>query len=148
MNCLSLMHLIWVRRIFWNKTKIFTVTCFVEPIVRLFAICYSNMYVYLLFAKIILLDTIYSLRFLRSCFSSIIRTWSITFFWKVNINIATYCGKSCLIFKAFQFEMKHENIKTFWALFNSVVFDDLSDFSHSHQIHILRSCNTHLKLIK
>ena len=63
--------------------------CFVEPVaVCLFAICYSNVYVHLLFAKIILLDTIY-------------------------INIATYCGKSCLIFKVFQFEMKHENIKTF-----------------------------------
>ena len=36
--------------------------CFVEPIVRLFAIRYLNMYVYLLFA--ILLDTIYSLKFL------------------------------------------------------------------------------------
>ena len=35
------------------------------------------------------------------------------FFKKVNINIVTYCGKSCLIFKAFQFKIKHENIKTF-----------------------------------
>ena len=34
--------------------------CFVEPIVCLFAICYLNMYVYSLFANIILLDTIYS----------------------------------------------------------------------------------------
>ena len=42
--------------------------------------------------------------------------------------------------------MKHESIKTFWAPFISVVFDDLSDFSHSNQIDILRSCNTHLKL--
>ena len=34
--------------------------CFVEPIVCLFAIRYLNMYVYSLFANIILLDTIYS----------------------------------------------------------------------------------------
>ena len=70
------MHLIRIHHIFLNKTKIFTVKFFVEPIVRLFAICYSNMYVYLLFAKMILLtiDTIYSLKFLRSCFYSIIRT--------------------------------------------------------------------------
>ena len=46
---------------------------FVEPIVHLFAIRYLNMYVYSLFAKIILLDTIYSLKFLRSFFCSIIR---------------------------------------------------------------------------
>ena len=64
MNCLSLtgMHLVWVHRIFLNRTKIFTVMRFAEPIVCLFAI--SNMYVYLLFAKIILLDTINSLKFL------------------------------------------------------------------------------------
>ena len=59
--------------------KIFTVMCFVEPIVRLFIIrictfiCYSNMYI-LLFTKVILLDTIYLLKFLRSCFYSIICT--------------------------------------------------------------------------
>ena len=40
---------------FLNKTKIFTVMCLVEPIVRLFAICSSHMYLYLLFAEIILL---------------------------------------------------------------------------------------------
>ena len=145
-------NLIWVHPIFW---KIFTVMCFVEPIaVCLFAICYSNVHVHLLFTKIILLHTIYSLKFLQSCFYSIIHTQyytqhnsypSIIFSQKVNINIATYYGKSCLIFKAFQFEMKHENIKTFWALFISVVFDDLSEFSHSHQIDIFTSCNTHLK---
>ena len=34
--------------------------CFVEPIaVCLFTICYSNVYVHLLFTKIILLDTIF-----------------------------------------------------------------------------------------
>ena len=32
------------------------------------------MYIYLLFAKIILLDTIYSLKFLQSCFYSLICT--------------------------------------------------------------------------
>ena len=117
---------------------------FVEPIaVCLFAICYSNVYVHLLFAKIILVDTIYWPKFLQSCFYSIIHTLKYYIF--IKINIATYCGKSCLIFKVFQFEMKHENIKTFWALFISVVFDDLLEFSHSHQIDILRSCNTHLK---
>ena len=46
---------------------------FVEPIVRLFAIRDLNMYVYSLFANIILLDTIYFLKFLRSCFCSITR---------------------------------------------------------------------------
>ena len=55
----------------------FTVMYFVEPIVRLFAIRDLNMYVYSLFANIILLDTIYSLKFLRSCFCSIIRALSI-----------------------------------------------------------------------
>ena len=43
-----------------GRRYIFTVMCFVEPIVCLFAICYLNMYVYSLFANIILLDTIYS----------------------------------------------------------------------------------------
>ena len=47
---------------------------FVEPIVRLFAIRYLSMYAYSLFANIILLDTIYLLKFLRSFFCSIIRT--------------------------------------------------------------------------
>ena len=90
--------------------KIFIVMCFVEPVaVCLFAICYSNVYVHLLFAKIILLDTIYLPKFLRSCFYSIIHTLKYYIF--VKINVATYCGKSCLIFKVFQFEMKHENIK-------------------------------------
>ena len=65
-----------------NKTKIFTVMCFVEPIVCLFAIRYLNMYVYFLFAKTILLDTIYSLKFLRSCFYSIIRTLKYSIFLK------------------------------------------------------------------
>ena len=32
--------------IFLCKMRIFTVTCLVEPIVRLFTICYSNMYLY------------------------------------------------------------------------------------------------------
>ena len=41
---------------------------FVEPIVCLFAICYLSMYVYSLFANIILLGTIYLLKFLRSFF--------------------------------------------------------------------------------
>ena len=40
---------------------------FVEPIVRLLAIRYSKMYVYSLFAKIILLDSIYLLKVLQSC---------------------------------------------------------------------------------
>ena len=44
--------------------------CFVEPIAPLYAIHYSNMFVYSLFAKLILLDAIY----FRSCFYSIIRT--------------------------------------------------------------------------
>ena len=45
--------------------------CFVEPIVVcLFAICYSNVYIHLLFTKIILLDTIYLPKFLQSCFYS------------------------------------------------------------------------------
>ena len=47
---------------------------FVETIVPLFAICYLNMCIYLLFVNIILLDTICLLKFLRSCFCSIIRT--------------------------------------------------------------------------
>ena len=43
--------------------------CCIEPIaVRLFTICYSNVYVHLLFTKIILLDTIYLQKFLQSCF--------------------------------------------------------------------------------
>ena len=42
--------------------------CFVEPVVRLYAIHYSNMYVYSLFAKIILLDTIYLLKFFAKLF--------------------------------------------------------------------------------
>ena len=89
--------------------------CFVEPIaVCLFTICYANVYIHLLFTKIILLDIIYRPKFLQSCFYSIIHTQKYYIFLKkVNINIATYSGKSCLIFKAFQFEMKHENIKTF-----------------------------------
>ena len=62
------MHLIWVHRIFWNKTKIFTVMCFVEPIVRLYAIHYLNTYVYSLFAELILLDTIYLLKFFAKLF--------------------------------------------------------------------------------
>ena len=64
------MHLIWAHRIFWNKTTIFTVMCFVEPTVLLFAICYSNMYVYLSFTKIFakLLPNLYPevLYFLKS----------------------------------------------------------------------------------
>ena len=67
------MHLIRIHRIFLNKIKIFTAMYFVEPIVRLFAIRDLNMYVYSLFANIISLDTIYSLKFSRSCFCSIIR---------------------------------------------------------------------------
>ena len=64
-------NLIWVHRIFWNKTKIFTVMCFVEPIaVCLFAICYSNVYVHLLFIKIILLDTIYLPKFCEAVFTA------------------------------------------------------------------------------
>ena len=59
---------------YFLKMKIFTVMYFVEPIVCLITICYLNMYVYSLFANIILLDTFYSLKFLRSCFFSIIRT--------------------------------------------------------------------------
>ena len=59
--------------------------CFVEPIVRLFAIRYSNMYVNLLFAKMILLDTIYSLKFLRICFYSIIGTLKYYIFLKSEI---------------------------------------------------------------
>ena len=55
------------------KTKIFTVMYFVEPIVPLFAIYYLNMNAYLLFTNI-LFHTIYSLKFLQSCFCSIIRT--------------------------------------------------------------------------
>ena len=46
----------------------------VKPVVRLFAICYLNMYVYSLFADIILFGTIYLLKFSRRCFYSIIRT--------------------------------------------------------------------------
>ena len=42
---------------------------FNDPIVRLFAIRYLSMYVYSLFANIILSDTIYLLKFLRSCFT-------------------------------------------------------------------------------
>ena len=41
---------------------------FLEPIVYLFAI--SNMYVYLLFAKVVLLDTIYSLKFWEAVFTA------------------------------------------------------------------------------
>ena len=41
---------------------------FVEQIVCLFAIYYLNMYVYSLFANIILSDTIYSLKFLPNLF--------------------------------------------------------------------------------
>ena len=44
--------------------------CFVEPIVRLFAIRYSNIYVYFLFAKTILLDTIYLLKFCEAVFTA------------------------------------------------------------------------------
>ena len=51
-----------------------TVMYFAEPIVHLFAIHYLNTYVYSLFANIALLNNIYSLKFLRSCFYSIIRT--------------------------------------------------------------------------
>ena len=88
--------------------------CFVEPIVCLFAICYSNMYLYLLFTKIILLSEHY---FFDKIFVKLFLQHNsypevLYFFKKVNINIATYCGKSCLMFKAFQFQMKHENIKT------------------------------------
>ena len=45
---------------------------FAEPIVCLFTT--SNMYVYLLFAKVTLLDNINFLKFLQSCFYSIIRS--------------------------------------------------------------------------
>ena len=54
---------------------------FVEPIVGLFAIRYLNMYMYSLFANIILLDTIYPPKFLRSCFCRTIRTLSLTLFY-------------------------------------------------------------------
>ena len=54
--------------------------CFAEPIVCLFTI--SNMYVYLLFAKVILLDNINSLKFLQSCFYSIIRSLKYCIFLK------------------------------------------------------------------
>ena len=43
--------------------------CFVEPIVRLYAIHYLNMYIYLLFPKIILSDTIYLLKYFAKLFS-------------------------------------------------------------------------------
>ena len=42
---------------------------FVEPIVWI-AIPYLNMYIYLLFANIILLDTIYSLNFCKADFAA------------------------------------------------------------------------------
>ena len=42
--------------------------CFVEPILRLYAIRYLNMYVYSLFAEFILLDTIYLLKFFAKLF--------------------------------------------------------------------------------
>ena len=60
-----------LKRAFWlltwivYKTKIFTVMYFVEPIVCLFVM---SMYVYSLFTNLILLDTIYSLKFLQSFF--------------------------------------------------------------------------------
>ena len=42
--------------------------CFAELIVRLFTICYSNMYVYSLFTKIILLDAVYAKILLKFLF--------------------------------------------------------------------------------
>ena len=46
----------------------------VDIAVCFFAISHSNVYIHLLFTKIILLDTIYSPKFLQSCFYSIIHT--------------------------------------------------------------------------
>ena len=42
--------------------------CFVEPVVRLYAVQYSSMYLYSLFAKITLLDTIYLLKVFAKLF--------------------------------------------------------------------------------
>ena len=59
------MHLIWFQRIFLNKMKIFTAMYFVETIVLLFAICYLNMCIYLLFVNIILLNYLFAKIFVK-----------------------------------------------------------------------------------
>ena len=75
--------------------KIFTVMYFVEPIICLFAIRYFNMYVYSLFGNIILLETIYLLKFLRGCFWSIINSYPVSVT-KVLINMPIFfCKMQC-----------------------------------------------------
>ena len=53
---------------YFLKMKIFSVMYFVEPIVCLITICYLNMYVYSLFANIILLDFLFAKLFVKLFF--------------------------------------------------------------------------------